>query len=76
MLSFALAAVRKFMVTELQWLTLVFWLCYHLVAEGVAGACTYCLMTDNSNTLLAFLTGLGSGLGFVAGLNTDGPGGI
>ena len=50
----------------------VFWLCYHLVAEGVAGAYTYCLMTDNSNTLLASLTGLG----LAAELNTDGPGDI
>ena len=54
----------------------MFWLCYHLEAEGVAGAYTYCLMTDNSNTLLAFLTGFGSGLGLAAGLNTNGPEGI
>ena len=32
-------------------------------------------MTDNSNTLVAFLTGIGSGLRLIAGLNTDGPGG-
>ena len=55
---------------------IVFWLCYHLVAEGVAGACTYCLMTDNSSTLLASQTEFGSGLGLAAGLNTNGPGGI
>ena len=47
---------------------IVFWLCYHLVAEGVTGAYTFCLMTDNSSTLLAFLAGFGSGLGLAAGV--------
>ena len=36
----------------------------------------YLLISDNSSTLLAFLTGIDSGLRLAAGLNTNGPGGI